>query len=385
MTERTWCEVDVTRLAGNLAAFRRLVGRSRILAPTVKADAYGHGLLIAARAFLDAGADWLCVDSLGEAATLRDHGIDAPLYVMGYVPLADLETAAALGLRLVLYNRATVEALAEAVPRLPASSLPVKLHLKLETGNNRQGVGLEQALAIADMVTKTPGLELEGLSSHYADIEDTTDHTYAKRQLERFEDMARALWQAGHRVRIRHFSNSAATILWPETYMEMVRLGISAYGMWPSAETQVAAALLGRHDLVDLRPAITWKARIAQVKDVPQGEFVGYGRTYRTTHPTRLAIVPVGYYDGYDRGLSNLAYVLVHGQRAPVRGRVCMNMIMIDVTHVPGVGVEDEVVLLGEQGGDRITAEQMADWLGTINYEITTRIAEHVPRHARRG
>ena len=163
--------------------------------------------------------------------------------------------------------------------------------------------------------------------------------------------------------------------------MELVRTGIACYGMWPSTEAYVAALMAGRA-LVQLRPALAWKTRIVQVRDVPAGEYVGYGRTFRTTHPTRLAILPMGYYDGYDRGLSNLAHVLVHGARAPVRGRVCMNITMVDVTHIPAAASGDEVVLLGSQGDERITAEQMAGWAGSINYEITTRINERIPRIA---
>ncbi|MBM4352405.1 MAG: alanine racemase, partial [Deltaproteobacteria bacterium] len=202
----------------------------------------------------------------------------------------------------------------------------------------------------------------------------------AQQQLARFRETCEALAAAGMPPRIRNFSNSAAAILWSETQFDLVRIGISAYGMWPSKETFVSAVILGR-DKPQLRPALTWKTVVAQVKDVRSGEFVGYGRTFRTTHPTLLAVLPVGYYDGYDRGLSNLAHVLVNGQIAPVRGRVCMNMIMADVTDAGGVRAEDSVVLLGSDGEECVTAEQMASWAGTINYEVTTRINERIPRY----
>jgi len=180
--------------------------------------------------------------------------------------------------------------------------------------------------------------------------------------------------------RLRHFSNTAAALLWPESWYELIRLGIGAYGMWPSSETLVTAALEGRRDAVSLRPALTWKTRIAQVRTAAAGAYVGYGRTYRCTHESRLAVLPVGYYDGYDRRLSNVAYVLIGGRRAPVRGRVCMNMTIVDVTHVPEAALGDEVVLLGAQGEERLSAEQVAGWIGTINYEVTTRINEALPR-----
>ncbi|MBM4318630.1 MAG: alanine racemase [Deltaproteobacteria bacterium] len=376
-----WCEVERSSLIANLARFRTVVGRACLLAPTVKANAYGHGLLLAARAFLDGGADWLTVNSLDEARLLRRHGIDAPVYVMGYVSVADLEEAVALQCRLVVYNHETVEQLGRVVARL-APGTHAHVHLKVETGNYRQGLELPDALALAGRIARTPGLELEGAATHFADIEDTTDHTYARQQLARFHEALTALAAAGHPVRLRHCCNSAATILWPHTYLDLVRVGIGAYGMWPSAQTRVSAVLEGRHGIVELKPALTWKTRVAQIKDVPRGAFVGYGRTFRTTHPTRLAVLPAGYYDGYDRKLSNLAHVLIRGQRAPLRGRVCMNMIMVDVTDIPEVRLEDEAVLLGAQGAEQIHAEQLGDWIGTINYEVTTRIAEHVPRLA---
>ncbi len=372
-----WCEVDVDALADNIRTVRRLVGPDVRLAPAVKGNAYGHGLLLAAHAFLTAGADWLCVHDVAEVKALRAAGVDAPLYVVGPVLLDDLPAAAALGARLVVYNRETVD-------RLASLGVPARLHLKIETGNHRQGLPLPEALALADRIAAAPHLELEGVASHFANIEDTTDHRYARAQLAAFEQAVRALRAAGHAVPVRHLSNSAAALLWPDQRFEMVRVGISAYGLWPSKETKVAATLAGRGDL-RLRPALAWKSRVAQVKAVPEGAFVGYGCTFMTTHPTRLAIVPVGYFDGYDRKLSNVAHVLVRGRRAPVRGRVCMNLIMVDVTDVPDVALEDEVVLLGRQGEDVVTAEMLGDWAGTINYEVVTRVGGHVPRRPVHG
>lgn len=368
----TWCEVDVDALATNIRTFRQLVGPDVLLAPAVKGGAYGHGLLPAARAFVAGGADWLCIHQIEEARALRAAGVDAPLYCVGPILLDDLAEVERLDLRFVVYNRETID-------RLDALGVRARVHLKVETGNHRQGLALDAALALADRIAKAPGMTLEGLSSHFANIEDTTDHRYARQQLARFEEAARALRARGHAVPIRHLSNSAAALLWPDQAFEMVRLGVACYGLWPSKETRVAAALAGRA-AVTLTPALTWKARIAQIKPVPEGAFVGYGCSFMTTHPTRLAIVPVGYYDGYDRGLSNLAHVLVRGRRAPVRGRVCMNLIMVDVTDVPDAALEDEVVLLGAQGDAEISAEQLAEWAGTINYEVVTRIAAHVPR-----
>ena len=371
---RAYLEVDSARLSRNIETFRRLVGPDVILAPTVKANAYGHGLGLAAAAFVEGGADWLCVDSIEEAQALRLLGTTCPLYVFGYVPLDDLGRVPELDVRLVVYNAETVQALA-------ALGRPVRIHLKLETGNHRQGVDAHTLVELAEMISRAPHLELEGLSSHFANIEDTTDHAYARAQLTAFAAGVDRLKDAGHNIKIRHLSNTAAALLWPEQRFEMVRIGIGAYGHWPSKETQIAAVLTGRSS-IGLYPALRWCTRVAQIKALPKGSFVGYGCTYKSTHDTQIAVVPVGYADGYDRGLSNLGYVLIRGQRAPIRGRVCMNMFMVDVTDVSGVSLEDEVVLLGSQGDEDLTAEQLASWTGTIQYEVLARIGAHLPRRS---
>jgi len=375
----TWCEVDRAALAGNVGAFRALVGREVLLAPAVKANAYGHGLTLAARAFLEGGADWLCVHALYEARELRGAGIDAPLHLLGPLDPGGAAEALSLGCRVVLYDPATLDALASAA----GPDRPARVHLKVETGTQRQGLPPAEALALGRRAAGLEHVEVEGACSHFANVEDTTDHTYARWQLAVFDEFLGAAAAAGLDLRLSHFSNTAAALLWPETWYDLVRLGIGAYGMWPSNETKVAAALAGRLEAVRLVPALTWKTRIAQLKEVPAGEYLGYGLTYRCTHPTRIAVLPVGYYDGYDRRLSNQAHVLVAGRRAPVRGRVCMNLTMCDVTDVPEARVGDEVVLLGRSGEEVIPAELLAGWIGTINYEVTTRIHERVPRRAR--
>ena len=370
-----WCEIDLDALGRNIQTIRSLVGERTRVAPVVKGNAYGHGLLLAARAFRDAGADWLCVHALDEARALRNAGFTLPIYILGPIPPEGLEEALRLQARLVLYTLEQVAVLAEVVRR---TGLSARVHLKLETGNNRQGVPIEQAIPLADACVAN-GLVVEGLASHLANVEDTTDHRFAQEQFRRFREAAGILRRAGHPLPILHIANSAATLLWPEAHFDMVRVGIAAYGLWPSRETFVSA-LLAKGRPVELVPALTWKTRIVQLKDVPVGDYVGYGCTFRTTHPTRLAILPIGYFDGYPRALSNQAHVLVHGVRAPVRGRVCMNLTMVDVTDIPQAALHDEVVVLGRQGGEGISAEAIAEWAGTINYEIVSRIGEHVPR-----
>lgn len=373
--ELTWVEISRKSLTHNVNRFKAIAPNS-MLAPVVKANAYGHGLIPVARILAEEGADWLCVNSVYEAEALRREGISLPLYLLGYLPPPDYELAVELGLRVVAYDTETVHGLGEAATQKSAS---VPLHVKVETGNNRQGLQPDQAVQLARLIAATPGVEFEGLSSHYADIEDTTDHSFARNQLGLFQQTVDSLAEVGLVPRCRNFSNSAAAILWSETHFELVRAGISIYGMWPSKETCVSAVLLNREKPM-LKPVLTWKTVVAQLKRVAAGEFVGYGRTFRTTHPTRLAVLPIGYYDGYGRGLSNLGHVLINGHIAPVRGRVCMNMVMVDVSDVPAVKVGDEVVLLGKDLDKVVTAENIADWSNTINYEVTTRINERVPR-----
>lgn len=369
-----WVEIDRSAVEANLASFRRLVGPDVRLMPVVKANAYGHGLLEAAGIAAGSGlADWLGVNALEEGLALRRAGIRLPVLVLGYVPRDGLAAAARAGLRLTVYNMETVRELARLGPRRP---LPI--HLKLETGTNRQGVGLEQAARLARAIGRCRRLKLEGYSTHFANIEDTLDRSYPQAQMERYRSMIERLEGMGLGAPLAHTACTAAAVVFPQTRRSLVRIGIGFYGLWPSRETMLTAASI--HPWLKLEPALTWKARVAQVKEVPAGSYVSYGCTYRTTRRSRLAVLPVGYYDGYDRKLSNAAHVLIRGRRAPIRGRVCMNLCVADVTDIPGVKVEDEAVLLGSQGRERVSAEQLASWIGTINYEVVSRINPLLPR-----
>jgi alanine racemase len=369
-------EVSRSALVHNIREFRRLIGRKRKFMAVVKANAYGHGLLEVAGIAMENGVDWLGVNSLDEGAALRDAGIEVPVLVLGYVPLRGLEEAVARDLRLTVYNRETLARLSALSVRM-GKTVPV--HVKVETGTWRQGVPLKDVAAFAGDVRKRTGLVLEGLSSHFANIEDTTKHDYPRRQLEAYRTACREVEADGAAVPLKHMSCTASTILFPEPGFNLARVGIGLYGLWPSKETYLSCVLQKRKPL-SLEPVLAWRARIAQVKKVPAGAYVGYGCTYRTTRPTALAVVPVGYFDGYDRGLSNAAHVLVKGRRAPVRGRVAMDFFMADVTDVPGVKLEDEATLIGADGRERITAEDLAGLAGTISYEVLARINPLVPR-----
>jgi alanine racemase len=295
---------------------------------------------------------------------------------LGYVSNDDLERAIEHDLRFTVYNPETIEFLGSLSVH---SSKKIRLHVKVETGTHRQGVREEDLLSFVENVQEHPGLILEGLSSHFANIEDTTDHSYARYQLDNFNKICQSLEDRGIEIPIKHIACTAATILFPETYFDMVRIGIGMYGLWPSKETYLSCLLQNRKP-IQFKPVLTWKTRIAQIKQIPKGAYVGYGCTFRATRDTVLAVLPIGYYDGYSRDFSNVSYVLTKGQRAPVRGRVAMDFIMIDVTDIPDVRLEDEVVLLGEDGGDSITADDLAALAGTINYEIVTCINPLIPR-----
>jgi alanine racemase len=374
----TWIEVSESAYRKNLGFVRRRLAPGVELAAVVKSNAYGHGWRQIAELAVRHGADSFCVHSLDEALDLRRGGFPQDVLILGHVPLARLEEAVAENFRLILYNLESARRLAEIAVR---RGQQVRLHLKVETGTCRQGVEGEELSALLAFLKGQPLLELEGCSTHFANIEDTTEHGYAEQQLSRFESALSELRAAGFSPTKQHAACSAAILLFPETHFDLVRLGISQYGFFSSRETLLSYRNRhGEDGDPGLAPVLSWKARISQVKNLPPDALVGYGGTYQTTRPTRLAILPVGYADGYDRGLGNQGHVLVRGRRAPVRGRICMNLTMVDVTDIEGVTLEDEAVLIGRQGKQEVTAQQLAGLAGTIPYEIVSRLAEHLPR-----
>lgn len=371
-----WIEIDRSALIHNIHQFRKLIGEKRKLLAVVKANAYGHGILAVSKIALRAGADWLGVDSLEEGLLLRKEGFNCPILAVGYISIENLKEAVINNLRLTVYNLETIGRLAEVCRQLQKKAI---LHVKVETGTFRQGLMEEDVLSFIRKVQEFPELVVEGVSSHFANIEDTTDHTYSQFQLENFEKAIQRLKRNKIEIPIRHISCTASTILFPQTYFDLVRAGIGLYGLWPSKETYLSCLLQKRQPLV-LRPVLSWKTRIAQIKKVPKGSFIGYGCTYRTTRESVLAVLPVGYYDGYSRSLSNSSYVLIKGQRAPLRGRVAMDFVMVDVTDIPGVNLEEEAILIGRDGEEAITADDLASLVGTINYEIVSRISPYISR-----
>ena len=376
LTSSSRLEISRSALLHNVSTIRGIIGTEVDIAAVVKANAYGHGYDQVREILGSEKIRFFAVHSIDEAAALTRRQMSLPILILGYVPLNHLDYAVERSWRLTVFELETMNRLAEITRR---TEREVFVHLKLETGTNRQGIGLDELAAYLDTIKRNRGITLEGVSMHYANIEDTTDHSFAGKQLDRFNEILDHMKQAGVRVSIRHTASSAAALLFRSTHFDMIRLGISLYGLWPSKETYLSYLLANPENSL-LRPVMSWKSIVSQVKRVPAGEYIGYGCTYRTTSDSTIAVVPVGYFDGYDRKLSNLAHVLIRGKRAPVRGRICMDMFMVDVTHIPDVSLEDEVVLMGEQADERVSAEQLAAWANTINYEIVSRINPLLPR-----
>jgi len=372
---KTWIEISREALVYNLSQFRRLVSDGVKIMGVIKANAYGHGLTEVAE-IISEKVDWLGVDSFAEALKLRQAAVKKPILVLGYTELKDLKEAVKNNISLTVYNKETILKLGKIPIHNP--NLNPKIHIKIETGTSRQGVLENEFFDFIKFVKQFPSIEIQGLSTHYANIEDTTDSSFAMEQLATFSRAAEILKKEGV-TPLRHTACSAATILFPETRFEMIRLGISMYGLWSSKETKAVAK--NKNLELDLKPALTWKTIVAQIKNLPAGTPVGYGLSEHTSRDSKIAILPVGYYDGYDRKLGNVGNVLIRGKRCKVLGRVCMNMIIVDVTDLEKVELEDEVVLLGRQGREEITAEDLAGKIGTINYEVVTRINPYILRH----
>ncbi len=375
----TWAEVDLQALAHNCRELQRRARDGSDMMAAVKGNGYGHGAVEVARVALESGSRFLAVARFDEAMELRDAGIDAPILIFGYSLDSHLPRLAERDIRV------SVNTLDEGrrISRIAGDKgFTIKVHIKVDTGMGRLGIpsdGLplqnrEETAATAQQVidiAALPGLEAEGLFTHLA-CADHRDKTHARGQVALFNELIKKLEEAGLKIPFCHAANSAATIEIPEAHFDMVRPGISLYGLWPSGEVD--------KKLIDLRPAMTVKSTVIQVKNVEAGFTVSYGSTHITPRPTVIATVPIGYADGYSRLLSNRGSMLVRGSRAPIIGRVCMDLTMIDVTDIPGVSVEDEVVVLGRQGSEEISADEIAGLVGTINYEVVSSLTPRVTR-----
>jgi alanine racemase len=370
-----WLEVDAQALRHNLHVFRQILSGGTKLAAVVKANAYGHGLAEVAP-LAGASADWLAVHTAAEARRLRELGLRNPVLIMGFIARGELHDLDA-DIHVFVSTREVLRWLGEY---RRSSGILLPIHLKIDTGTKRQGLD-RSSIAEICRAAAGEGLSIVGIATHFANIEDTLEHEFARRQLELFGDAIAILRrELGGEVPYVHAACSAASLLFRETDFNLARIGISMYGHWPSRETRLTWILDHGRDGVKLEPTLSWRTVIGQLQRASTGESVGYGRTWRALRPTLLAVLPVGYADGYARALGNRARVLMGGRPVPVVGRVCMNMMMVDVTDLPGVAVGDEVVLLGRQGDSVVTAEELAELSGTINYEFLARLSPAIPR-----
>ena len=363
----TWLEIDLNAIRANLRRLRELAGEAGVMA-VVKANAYGHGAVAVSRAAAEAGAAWLGVARAGEGLELRAAGLRLPILVMGYAPPDAAAESIANDLTLTVYDLGTANAYAAAARQ---QGQTVRVHIKLDSGMGRLGIAAEDGLAFARALAGLDGLTVDGLFTHFAGS-DMADQTSALKQVQRLEASLQALSAAGLRPPRVHAANSGAVLRRPEARYDLVRSGILLYGLDPSDEVPRPAGF---------EPALTWKASIAQVKTLPPGHGVSYGAEYVTTESETVAVLPAGYADGFRRVPKRVNSVLIGGQTAPVRGRVCMDQIVVGVSHLrPAVRVGDEAVLIGRQDGEAISAETLGQRWGTINYDVTSGIMARVER-----
>ena len=363
--DSTRVKIDLDAIASNMDAIREKAGVP--VMAVVKADAYGHGAVQVARLLQDKCA-FFCVSSILEAMELRQAGLSTPILILGHTPADAFPTAIREGIRPTIYRMEDALALSKAAQFL---ELPARFHFAVDTGMSRIGFQVnEEDADICARIANLPGLFAEGLFSHFATA-DCADLSRAEQQAERFAEFDGMLRRRGVKVPIRHLNNSAGLMNFATPY-EMVRSGIITYGMYPSDEVDPG--------LLALRPALQWLSRVTHVKTLPAGREISYGGTYVTKADTVVATIPVGYADGYRRNLSGKFYVLIHGQKAPILGRICMDQMMVDVTAIPGVQVGDRVTLVGTDGEEAITMEQISAQADSFNYEFVCGISRRVPR-----
>ncbi|MCC7207290.1 MAG: alanine racemase [Anaerolineae bacterium] len=362
----TWVEIDRSAIAHNVRRLREIAGPEVALMAVIKANAYGHGAIAVGATAVHNGAAYLGVASVNEAMDLREGAIDAPILVLGYTPPWAVQQAIRYNLTLTLYDIELARMYDRVAREMNAT---LKVHIKVDTGMTRLGLLPDQVMPFFRGLANLRNLDVEGIFTHFSTSD--TDQDFALEQLKTFQALIHPLRAAGFQFKYVHAANTAAALHLPESRLNMIRVGIGLYGLNPGPEAPLPD---------DFRPAMCWKTTVALVKTIPAGAFVGYGNTYRTRGPERIAVIPVGYADGFRRAPNHWGYVLVGGQRAPLVGRVSMDMTTINVTNIPGVRIGDEVVLIGKQGGEEITADDVARQLGTISYEVVSTILARVPR-----
>jgi alanine racemase len=371
-----WIEVDRQALVNNVQQVRRLIGSQRLLMAVVKANAYGHGAVETANVLLTAGADYLAVATPMEGIELRQAGIRAPILVLGYTPIWLAQEAVRYQLSITVYDVEIVDALNQAAAATE-QALPgqARVHVKVNTGMNRLGLTPAAVPAFMETLQRFAHVQVEGIFTHFA-TSDLADKSFAYEQFDRFNALLIELTARRLRPPLAHAANSAALLTMPETYLDLVRTGIALYGLHPDAdETRLP---------IGFRPALCWKTQIAQVRQIQPGESISYGREFTAPQSMTVAVLPVGYADGFPRRPFHWGSVLIHGCLVPILGRVCMDQTVVDVTAIMvehgAVQQGDEVILIGRQGNAELSAETVATRLGTNNYDVVSRILPRVPR-----
>lgn len=368
----TWAEIDLEAIEANIREFQNFSGPQVEIIAVVKANAYGHGAVPVARTVLQAGATRLAVARLAEGIELRQAGLAAPILVMGYTPPDGAALIAEHDLTPCPVSAEFVQTLSA---RAQALGRVIPIHLKVDSGLSRFGLLPQEIVPFAQSLAGLPGVRLEGLFTHFATA-DELDESYARAQLAIFQEVLGALQAAGIRIPLVHTANTGITMRYPEAHFNAIRPGIGIYGLPPSQEYPPA---------FELHPALALKSRISRVRRLPAGTAISYGRTYITPEEMPVGLASIGYGDGLHRLLSNRGAVLVHGKRAPILGRVAMDNIILDLRGIPEVQMNDEVVIIGAQGQECITADEVARQVETINYEVTTSLLPRVERVYVRG
>ncbi|MGM0472063.1 MAG: alanine racemase [Bacillota bacterium] len=363
-----WAEINLDYLADNIRQIRDHLAADTELMTVLKADGYGHGAYQVAQVALANGTDRLAVAILDEALALRQAGLtDVPILILGWTPPDLAVEVVKHDLTQTIYSYQAAKSLSQAAVRLDQKA---KVHLKVDTGMGRIGLQPDEVLDLMRRIDELSNLEVEGIYTHFA-AADEGDKEYTYHQLEQFQQVITNLRAAGFEVPLTHAANSAAALDLPTTELDMVRVGILTYGLLPSQSVEQS---------LDLTPVLSLKARVCHVKEVPPGTDISYGRTYTTASRAKIATLPLGYEDGYSRLLSSQGEVLIKGQRVPIVGRVCMDQLMIDVSKIESVEVGEVVTLLGRDDLEEINARELADQIGTINYEVVCMISKRIPR-----
>ncbi|HHV27135.1 MAG TPA: alanine racemase [Tissierellia bacterium] len=364
-----WAEIDLDSLAHNIKEVRRITNKEAIVTAVVKANAYGHGSIEAAKVFLENGANRLAVATLSEAVELRRADIDTPILILGYTPDSQHKIAVENDIIEAIYTLESAEKLSQVAGNLNKKA---KVHIKVDSGMGRIGFPpVDSSIDKIEKISKLPNLEIEGIFTHFAKA-DEVDKAYTGKQFKNYKWVIERLEDKNIQIPIKHVSNSAATIDLPEYNLNMVRGGIMIYGLYPSDEVD--------KEKVSLKPAMTLKAKISHLKEVPEGTGISYGQIFVTKRKSKIATIPIGYADGFTRLLTSKAEVAIKGKRAPIVGKICMDQCMIDVTDIEDVKVGDEVVLFGDGSNGVPHIDEVAEKLGTINYEIVCMVGRRVPR-----